>query len=206
MTQKDPGRLPVPVDGRFGDLQDPGRLFDRQPPEEPKLDDPSLAGIQPGELGQGFMQPQDIHSRLGPGDQEILVQSHCDASATTPVCVSTPGVVDENAAHHSRGETQKVRPRDEPIPALSGKTHVRLVNQGGRLQSVVASLTGQEAAGEPPKLVVHRGKNLGKRLPHFRAGIGKKGFHVPFGEVGQRAWSFLVPSVSRRLPDFYRVR
>ena len=95
------------------------------------------------------MEKEDVDSRLGSGDQEILVESHRDASASAPVRVSTPGVVDENAAHHPRGESQKVRPRDEPMPALSGKTHVRLVNQGCRLESVVTALAGQNAAGEP---------------------------------------------------------
>ena len=134
------------------------------------------------------MEQENVYSRFGRGDQQILVESHRDISAAAPVCVPTPGMMDENPAHHSCGEPQKVRPGDEPIPALSGKTHVRLVNQGGRLQSVIASLAGEDAPCEPAQLVVHRGNKLRKRLAHFRAGIGKKGFDIPFGEVGQRAW------------------
>ena len=134
------------------------------------------------------MKQQEVDSRIGSGGQEILVESHCDASAASPVRVSTASVIHENSAHHSRSESQKVRPGDEPFPALRGKAEVSLVDQGGRLQRVVAALAGEDAAGEPPKLAVKGGKELRKRLPRFQAGIGKKGFDVRFGEVGQRAW------------------
>jgi len=40
------------------------------------------------------MEQENVHSRLGRGDQEILVESHGDASAAAPVRISTPGVVD----------------------------------------------------------------------------------------------------------------
>src|SRR5580765_6300321 len=130
------------------------------------------------------MEQENVHSRLGRGDQEILVESHRDAPAAPAVCVSTPSVVDENTAHHLCREPQKVRPGDESGPSLRCKAHVRLVNQGGRLERVIASLAGEAAPGEPPKLVVNRGKKLRKRLPRFRAGIRKKGFNVLFGEVG----------------------
>jgi hypothetical protein len=99
-------------------------------------------------------------------------------------------VVDENAAHHSCGESQKVRPGDESRPALRREAHVRLVNQGGRLESVIASLAGEEPAGEAPKLVVNGGQKLRKRLPRFRVGLGEKGFDFPFGQVGYVLRSF----------------
>lgn len=48
VAQEELGRLPVPLDGRYGDSDDIGRFFDRQTAEEPELDDPRLALIQAG--------------------------------------------------------------------------------------------------------------------------------------------------------------
>jgi hypothetical protein len=66
------------------------------------------------------------------------------------------GLFDQDAAHRLGGGVEEVLPALESHPAPAEQTQVRLMNQGGRLERVIAPLLRHLPAGELAELCVHR--------------------------------------------------
>jgi hypothetical protein len=69
-------------------------------------------------------------------------------------------MVDEDPAHHRRGEPEEVRAIAPGEPLLSGQAQVGLVDEGRRLQRVPLALAAQLRRGEPLELAVDQREEL----------------------------------------------
>src|SRR5262245_38848398 len=69
-------------------------------------------------------------------------------------------VIDEDAAHHFRGDSKKVRsvlPRDT---VLAGEPQVGLVDECGWLKGVIDPFAPKVSSSPPPEVFVHQGHQL----------------------------------------------
>jgi hypothetical protein len=69
-------------------------------------------------------------------------------------------VVNEDAAHHLRGDAEEVRAVLPLHLRLVYQTHVSLVDERGRLERVPDALLAQVARGEAPQLAVDDGQQV----------------------------------------------
>jgi hypothetical protein len=155
------GRLAeVALDRADRHAQLPGDLLDGVAAEEAQLDDLALPLVQAGQAGQGLVDGQQVQALLGEVVQHV-VQRQPLAVAAALVGGAAAGVIDQHLAHGAGGG------RQELAAALGGAQGVGaeeaqdgLVDQGGRLQRVAGPLAAQQAAAQPPQLVVDQGDQL----------------------------------------------
>src|SRR5690242_7672406 len=68
------------------------------------------------------------------------------------------GVIHQDVAHDACSDGEKVRARLPMYVLLADKTEIGLVDEGGRLKSVVRTLAAHVGVGEPMKLAVDERK------------------------------------------------
>jgi hypothetical protein len=72
-----------------------------------------------------------------------------------------PGILDEDAAHGLRGGPEEVAPAVPRRRLVSThEAQVRLMDQGGRLESVARPIGGQPGGGQFPQLVIDEGQEI----------------------------------------------
>src|SRR5690348_5583192 len=67
-------------------------------------------------------------------------------------------IVDQDAAHRARCESEEVRAVHEVVGSLTGELEIRLVNYGGGRQRVASRLRAEPSMREPAQLLVYHRK------------------------------------------------
>ena len=139
-------------------------LFDREPAERPKLDDPGQVSVDLVQAIQGVIQREDGYLVWG-GDVFRLVDGYAGCTLAPLVGAVTTGVIDEDPAHDLRRDTKEMRAILPIDQALVDESDVGLMDQGRRLQGVVGALAPKLARGHPAELRVDEWQQLGERSP-----------------------------------------
>jgi hypothetical protein len=88
------------------------------------------------------------------------------------------GVIDQDAAHHLRGDAKEVRPILPVDLALIDHPQVNLVNERRRLQCVGGAFASELAAGHATQLRIDQREQLIQSTAIAAAPVGEKRRHV----------------------------
>jgi hypothetical protein len=123
-------------------------LFLIESGEEADLHDLGLAAIKPGEAAECFVERQDVDwvvaSWLDDIGERFLPQS-----TATLVAAPISFMVDQDASHRDRGESDETSASAVVPRATSGHAEEGLVSQRRGLQGVAPALAREELRGEP---------------------------------------------------------
>src|SRR4029453_15688171 len=150
---------PFALDGGRRDSERGCRLLDGQAAEEPQFDDAALIGVERFELLQRRVERDRVEyvergfRRL----QKRIAQFHVDGAAAMFLTQLAPRVIDENPPHQLSGDREEVSAVLPVHLSLGKQLDVSLVDDGGRLQAVVAPLACELPRGNGPKLLVDDG-------------------------------------------------
>lgn len=175
------GHAPFALHGRRRNAHYFGRLLHREPAEEAKFHEFGLIGVQHLQTIQRFVQFVEGHFGNG-GDSDVVFNGENLDVAAAFLGALVAGVVDENSAHQLRGDAEKVGAALPVHAGLIHQLHVRLVNERGGLQGVVATFAAHVVGGDSPEFRVDDRKELivcsgcalarvGEKLGDFAAGL-----------------------------------
>ncbi len=106
------------------------------------------------------VQGDEVHVARGARGVEVLVERELLELAAALLGLVGARVIDEDAAHHLRGDAEEVRAVLPLHLRLIHEPHVRLVDERGGLQRVADALLAQVARGEAPQLAVDDGQQV----------------------------------------------
>src|ERR1051325_8457367 len=112
-------QAPVALDGGGADAEHFRGLLDGDPAEEAQLDESALFGIDLGELFERLVERDQLRRALV-RDVNVFVEGELGERAAALLRLSAARVIDEDAAHHLRGDAEEVR---AVLPA-----HLRLID------------------------------------------------------------------------------
>ena len=148
--QPDPSGLPVTLDGRGRAVERIRGLLDREPAEIAQLHDARLLGIELFEVREGGVEAYDIEVRAVLRNVDAG-ERHPDAAVALG-SVASPRVIDEDIAHEPRDDADEMS-AVLPVHACdTAQPQVGLVDEGGRLQGVIATFVGELSAGDRTQL------------------------------------------------------
>ena len=114
-------------------------FLDRESAKRAKLDDPRQLSVDLGQAIERMVQREDGYL-VWRGDVLGCIHGHTAHTLAPFVRAMTTSVVDEDAAHDLCRDTEEVRAILPIDLALVNEPHVRLMDQGRRLQGVVRAL------------------------------------------------------------------
>jgi len=155
-------QAPSPDHRRNRDPEDLGDLLVLQAAEEPQLDDPRQLGI---ELRQPFQGDVDVQHVRGLLRRELsgLVEGQLPGPSASLGIAVAARMIDQNATHHLRGESDEVQ-RVAPLhPALIDQSHEGFVNERRGLEGMTGTLVTQIACGKPVEFLVNERCELVER-------------------------------------------
>ena len=114
------------------------RFFHGQPAKKSQFDDAALPRIELGQALERLVQGQELVGLLL-GQQQRFFEWYPLQSTLALRGPAGPGVINQHAAHHLRGDANEVRPVLPGSLGLIDQTKVRLVDQRSRLQRMVGS-------------------------------------------------------------------
>ena len=158
--QPGPRRAPFAGDRRARQRQHRRDLVFRQPAEVLQLDDPCLALVELRQRGQCVVEHQHLALDRRGGSQ-ALVERHAHAAGTFRGGARA-GVIDQDPPHHARAHGEELGAVAPRRPLLPHQAQVGFVDEGGRLQRVIAALA---RGGTPPRAVAARRRRAGRDRP-----------------------------------------
>jgi hypothetical protein len=142
---------------RLGDAEHLSGLVEREPAEEPELDDARLPCAQPRQVVERIVQRDEVASRVV-GVVQVAIERHLRGATAALGRLDGAGVINEDAPHQLRGERKELRPTFESQPARLAQTHERLVDERRRLQRMVGALATEIRLRNTAQLRVDRGR------------------------------------------------
>ena len=110
--------------------------------------------VNASKVVKSLIEQQDVAIvRLRRADP--IVQRDLCSPIRTFCRVMAASVIDQDPPHHLRGDTEKLRAVLPGDLVLTDQPDVRLVDQRGRLECVVATLVPQVGSGSPAKLAIY---------------------------------------------------
>ena len=131
----------------------PAPFVDAEAGEIAQLDDAALAFVDRGKAGERVVQCQDVIALAG-REGEHFVERHGRHTSAAFLAAMPPRMVDENLPHQVRGHAIEMRAAFPFRRVLRYEPHVRLVDQGCRLQSVGGVLVAEVVGGQTTQFVV----------------------------------------------------
>jgi hypothetical protein len=126
-----------------------GRLFRGHAPEVTHFDKFGQRAPLPRQGVQSQVQIEELHRLDAVRGFELDGGIQLDAPLITPRRSSRPGMVHQDAAHRTGHNREEVRSVGELDFRMAEKLQVRLVHQGGGLQSVVRAFLAKLRFGNP---------------------------------------------------------
>ncbi len=114
-------------------------FLDREAAERAKLDDLRQLGVDLGQAIERVVQRDDGYL-VGRGDVVGFIDGHTAHTLAPFVGAVTTRVIDQDPAHDLRRDAKEVRAILPIDLALVDEPHVRLMDQGRRLQGVIRAL------------------------------------------------------------------
>lgn len=176
---------PVALDCRRRHLEKLGRLVDRQPAEEPQLDDFRGPRRYRRQAIEGVVEGREIDVQIDARGNGLEIDD--GGRVITLVCRPPTGVIHKNAAHGLGRRSVEVHPVFESALADLRQSEIRLVDQCGGLQGVIGPLVTHLIVGETSELGVHqrhqrlqRGR-VARPPPRQQVGhVGHRGRILPY--------------------------
>ena len=138
-------------------------LFQRQASEVSLLDDPALTRIVRLQPLEGFVQ-SDERFFLFVGQLYGVVQRSRPGTAPALRRAPRPGLIDEQAPHHTRRHGQEMRPILESRQTNVYQLEIGVVDEGGRIERVGPLVAAQPLMRETAKFLVHQRNKTIQRL------------------------------------------
>ena len=145
---------PVALHGGGRDAHRLGRLLDRQPAEEPQLDDARLARVELGQPGERGVERDHVDRALGRRRLQPLVERDARLAAAALQRVARARPLDQDLPHRVRGDGGEVGAVLPALGAVLEELEVRLVDERRRLQRLARALALQVVRREAPQLGV----------------------------------------------------
>ena len=149
------------------------RFLDRESAEGTKLHDLGQVCIDILEATERLIQREDWYL-VRSGHVSRFVNRHALQAFASLARAVTPGVIDQNPAHHHRRNTKEVRsimPIDLP---LIDEPQVHLVDERRRLQGVVGPLAAKLARRNATELRIDKWEQLIERTAGAATPIAKQ--------------------------------
>lgn len=156
--EKHAGQGPVALDRAGSDAECSRQLLDGEAAEVAELDDLCLARTFFAKLFQGSIKEEDLIEAVG-GDSEVIVHFNAIKAAGAAFGVMLARVIDEDASHNVRGETDEMATILE-IDVVADEAHVGLINKSGCLKSVIGAFAAHVCGGNAMQLGVDEGKQI----------------------------------------------
>ena len=141
-----------------------GRFVDREPAKRTKLDDLDEVSVQFLQAIEGLIECENGHPVCS-GDVPGFIDWDSGRPLAPFARPVTTGVIDQDAAHDVRGDTEEMRSVLPVHPPLIDEADERLVDKGGRLQSVVGALAPKLTGGNASELRIDEGQQPVERSP-----------------------------------------
>ena len=126
---------PASFNGRFGNPHRFGGLVNIESGKESKLDYSSEIGVPVRQSMERFVELDQVEVRVCASQLKRGVESDIALHSAAPNTMARLRVVDQDPTHKCRRDPEKVGTA-LPCGFLLRELHVRLVNEGGRLQGV----------------------------------------------------------------------
>ena len=136
-------------------------FFDGKTAEKSQLDNAALLRIKFGQFVQSVVESDHVDA---PGlERQSVIQRQSVASIPLGG-IAAARVLDQNLPHQLGADGQEMLAVLELSCPLFLQAQIRLVHQGGALQSVVRAFVPQVMMRHPPQLVIDERKHLTQRL------------------------------------------
>ena len=156
------GEPPVPFDRGLGDPQHLGRFLVVHAAEVAQFDDLAAAGIDLRERLQRVVERDELRRALVRHGR-LAVERDVPVLAAALAGRPLARVVDEDVAHHLRGDGEEVGAVLPVHVLLPDEPQEGLVHQGGGLERMSAPLAVDVAVGEAMKRVLDQRQELAER-------------------------------------------
>jgi hypothetical protein len=114
----------------------------------------TLSSIERGELFQCTVKLNQVNLLLY-GDGESVIERRMDGCATSFLRALPARVINQDPAHHARGNCEKMRAVLPLWVILAVESQVNFMNEGRGLKRVPAALATQMTMSQMPQLVVN---------------------------------------------------
>lgn len=145
-------KSPIALDCGPSDVQDARYFVFSEAGEKLHFDDAGLPGVQRFQPGQGLIDGQNIHVRIGGGDGVLHLD--LDRAAAAALGLASSGMVHQDMPHHCGGDREEVAAIPDVYGALPDQADVEFVDQGCRLQRVRILFPGERATSKGAQLIV----------------------------------------------------
>jgi hypothetical protein len=152
----------VAADGLDGYVQKFRRFLSRETAKEAHLNDPGFTRVLFFQLTERAIQIEK-GVRAGIARLSGILKSHFDVAAATFAGIPHAGMVHQDLAHELGGDAEKVCPAAVVRLILTDQPHIRFMDEGGRLESMVSPLPAQVAVGETAQLPIGKRDQLVRR-------------------------------------------
>jgi len=157
------GRLPFPCHGRTRYREHGRDLLFRQTPEVTQFDDLGLTRVKACQLTQSLIDQQQL-TFAGLNGGQSVVKGDFKGWRRPLRGVTGPCVVDEDAAHHLRRDSEEVRPILPPDTLLTEEPEIGFMDQCRRLERVVRALAAKVRGRSASKFAINERQQLIARL------------------------------------------
>jgi len=150
-----PGEPPLAVDGGSGDSQYVGRLLQGKPAKVTQFHDTTLSRVEFRQVVQQVVQRNSMYVCVR-AEQCGRFEFHPSPTAGPFGHLSSSRVINEDPAHHLRGQREKLCPVFPRHVSLVDKSKIRFVDERGRLQRVARPLASEVGASPPAQILIHQ--------------------------------------------------
>jgi hypothetical protein len=154
---------PLANNGGVRDVEDRGRLLDRQPAEVAELDDAFLARAEGRHPFERLVQRQHVDLSGAVGCDVLGQRDACQPTATL-VGPTRPRQVDEDPSHDTGRRPEEVSATQPPGLSLIDESDVGLVHEGRWLQRMTCRFTTHVRSRQASEVVVEERNELVERL------------------------------------------
>src|SRR5687767_4966100 len=151
--QKGAGAPPFAADGVGRDLEDFGRLLDREAAEVAQLDDARLALVNLLQLDERLVERNQLAGPLVRQQRGLVERKRARAAAALLVAARAR-VVNQDAAHRLRGDGEEVCAVLPADARLTAELEVSLIDECGGLERVPLALAANVVVREPMQLAL----------------------------------------------------
>jgi hypothetical protein len=132
-----------------------GRLLQSKPAEVTQFYDTTLSRVEFRQVVQQVVQRNRLEIGV-PAEQCGRIELHPSPTAGPFGHLSPSRVINEDPAHHLRGQREKLCPVLPRYLSLVDKPKIRFVNERGRLQQVARPLASEAGASPPAQIPIHQ--------------------------------------------------
>jgi hypothetical protein len=132
-----------------------GGLLQSKPAEVTQFHDTTLSRVEFRQVVQHVVQRNSMYVGV-PAEQCGRIELHPSPTAGPFGHLSAPRMINENPAHHLRGQREKLGPVFPRQVSLVDKSKIRFVDERGRLQRVARPLASEVGASPSAQILIQQ--------------------------------------------------